>query len=487
MKWNRHRYRYYEGVSTMNTNLYIHDSDRKALQALKAIPGFTPFLKAFMKVWDEKLFRIQSMATMMRLGPDQLPQYYEMLLPICQKLGIAVPELYLQLDVVPNAYTIGDTKPFVVMTSGLLKSLPAELIPTVLAHECGHIACHHCLYTTMGRMILSDAANFLDALGLGGLTSYPLEVAFAYWMRCSEFSADRAAALYEGSADYIVKMCMCFSGYDKDIPGTANPTAFMAQAEEYLQMKENSLWNRALEFILYSKADHPLNAVRAYECNRWVSDAHFKKLQQYLEASRLLEQRVNAAALTAGDNLERNLPALISGIQEVPMPENSDYYVGKPVEQVRVAMMMLGFTHVTTEKITRKEKPVEERQVMNIRIGGQVGFSICHWFPADAEVVVEYYEKETEEEIAAAHPGQVRVRSSAGDLRGAGYVRVMNQLRENGFENFETVEQKMSKKKFFSFDGQVARISINGQSEFKSGEWFPKDALIRIVYNVYPN
>lgn len=77
-----------------------------------------------------------------------MPEIYNMLSPICEKLGIDIPEIYLELDVVPNAYTYGDTKPFIVITSGLLETMPMELLPTVIAHECGHIACHHTLYTT---------------------------------------------------------------------------------------------------------------------------------------------------------------------------------------------------------------------------------------------------------------------------------------------------------------------------------------------------
>ena len=85
------------------------------------------------------------MSTNLKLGPNQLPKYYNMLIPICDKLGIDVPDLYLKLDVYPNSYTSGDTHPFIVITSGLLETLPDELIPTVLAHECGHIACRHVL------------------------------------------------------------------------------------------------------------------------------------------------------------------------------------------------------------------------------------------------------------------------------------------------------------------------------------------------------
>ena len=100
-----------------------------------------------------------------------------------------------------------------------METLPEELIPSVLAHECGHIACRHCLYTTMGRFILSEAVSLL---GLDGLAILPIQMAFSYWMRCSELSADRAAALCDGNADKVVETCLRFAGFDKDILGEIN-------------------------------------------------------------------------------------------------------------------------------------------------------------------------------------------------------------------------------------------------------------------------
>lgn len=99
------------------------------------------------------------MSTNLRLDEKQIAKYYNMLPPICTKLGIDVPELFVELDVHPNTYTYGDTKPFIVITSGLFETLPDELIPTVLAHECGHIACHHTLYTTMGFTNIKTKRN----------------------------------------------------------------------------------------------------------------------------------------------------------------------------------------------------------------------------------------------------------------------------------------------------------------------------------------
>ena len=108
---------------------YTHDSDRSALKALQSIPGFSLLIKGFMNLWNEPQERILNMSTRIKLGDNQMKKYYDMLPPICEKLGIPVPDLYLELDVKPNAYTYGDSNPFIVLTSGLLKALPGRPDP----------------------------------------------------------------------------------------------------------------------------------------------------------------------------------------------------------------------------------------------------------------------------------------------------------------------------------------------------------------------
>ena len=260
-------------ITAVDFSKYVHESDAKAMEALKAIPGFTALCKGFMKIWSEKQYLIQNMSTNLKVSEEQLPKYYDMLQPICEKLGIERPELYIKLDVEPNAYTFGETNPFIVITSGLIESFPDELIRVVLAHECGHIACHHSLYTTMGNIILDGAA-----LGLGGLISLPLQVAFYYWMRCSELSADRAAAVYTGGSDKIVDMCMRFAGYTKDVNGKANKEAFFQQAIEYKKLTDESKWNKTLEFIALANSSHPFNSVRAYEIDKWCKTEEFQDM-----------------------------------------------------------------------------------------------------------------------------------------------------------------------------------------------------------------
>ena len=264
---------------SFDSERYIHDSDRAALKALKAIPGFSLLTRGFMNIWNEPQERILNMSTRIKLGNNQMKKYYDMLPPICDKLGIAMPDLYIELDVNPNAYTYGDTTPFIVFTSGLLETIPDELIPTVLAHECGHIACHHALYTTMGRTILSGASTALSYfLKFGSLLSVPLQVAFYYWMRCSEFSADRAAVLCDGTPRKMQEVCMRLAGWDKDIIADANIEAFLEQAVDYKDMVHGSAWNKTLEFMVLSGASHPLTAVRATECGEWAKSDLFDRI-----------------------------------------------------------------------------------------------------------------------------------------------------------------------------------------------------------------
>ena len=258
----------------IDSSYYVHESDKAALNALKAIPGFQQLMKALMKIWNERQFRILNMSGRIRISENQLPQYYNMLPPICEKLGIDVPDLYLELNVNPNAYTYGDTTPFIVITSGLLDTMPEELIPTVLAHECGHIACHHVLYSTMGRILLNSTSSIMRS----GLLTMPLMIAFYYWMRCSELSADRAAVIYDGSADKMSEVCMRFAGLDKNVQGVISKDEFLKQAEEYREIVKNSTWDKTLEFLTLSTKSHPLTAVRALESIEWAQSDQFKKI-----------------------------------------------------------------------------------------------------------------------------------------------------------------------------------------------------------------
>ncbi len=105
-----------------------------------------------------------NMASRIRLSERQLPEIYMHLPPICEKLGIPEPELYLEMHPEPNAWTYGDTRVYITLTSGLIEYMTDEELDAVIAHECGHILCHHVLYGTMAN-ILTNTADYHTGMG----------------------------------------------------------------------------------------------------------------------------------------------------------------------------------------------------------------------------------------------------------------------------------------------------------------------------------
>ena len=133
---------------------FIHPEDAAALRQLESIPGFPTLVKKLMSMGLEQLQYGVNMASAIRLSPSQLPKLYNRLPPICKKLGIEQPEFYLSMDPNPNAWTFGDTKIFITITSGLVDMMTEEELDAVIAHECGHILCHHVLYHSIAHYVM---------------------------------------------------------------------------------------------------------------------------------------------------------------------------------------------------------------------------------------------------------------------------------------------------------------------------------------------
>lgn len=443
----------------VNPKIYTHESDEAALKALQAIPVFSQLLKAFMKVWSEKQFALQNMSSNLRLGENQLPKYYNMLPPICEKLGIPVPELYLEHNVNPNAYTSGDTNPFIVITSGLIETLPDELIPTVLAHECGHIACHHVLYQTMGRMLLNGTLMGLNLIGIPEAAIIPLKLAFFHWMRCAEFSADRAAAICDGSAENMVRVCMAFAGFDKDICGEANVEAFLEQAVEYKKMVSDDKLNRALEFMMFMQETHPLVAVRAYECNEWCKKEDFESIIKLANCKDI----VNDTSVL------------------LPMLKDGKNLYGENIDDVRDYFVEMGFNNVEIFRLTEVEKKLKKGEVVDITTENTV-LTKGMWLSANSRIIISYYEPKTEEEISAEHSDEIKMPNSSKHYQGMHYKEVLAIFQSLGFTEILCDEKQDLKKGWLVKPGSVQHIYINGEKGFEKGDWIRKDIAIHIVY-----
>ena len=141
---------------SFSPNLYKHELDQKAFDALSIFPKFVKLRESYIANVDEKAAKINFLSSAIRLSENQFPEIYNLLPPICEKLGIVVPELYYIKSKKMNAATGGSTSPYIFITSELVEKIPTDLIATVLAHECGHIACQHYLYHSMASQLMAS-------------------------------------------------------------------------------------------------------------------------------------------------------------------------------------------------------------------------------------------------------------------------------------------------------------------------------------------
>ena len=251
---------------------FIHPMDRQALNALKKIPMLDTILKKYMKTVDENLLHGINMVSMVKLGRNQLPEIYKMLQEICSSLKISEPEFYLQMNPIPNAYTSGDTRPFIVINTGIIDLLRPEELKAVIAHECGHILCHHVLYHTLANHLLILGTGFFS--DLKDIVIAPLKWALLYWIRRSEFSADRVAAYVMNDSGIIVNTMLRLAGGKSEITHNVNIEEFLQQAIEYRKDIDESKFNKFLQAIAIKDQTHPFAAIRAIEVREWFEKMH---------------------------------------------------------------------------------------------------------------------------------------------------------------------------------------------------------------------
>jgi Zn-dependent protease with chaperone function len=259
---------------------FIHPEDQAAQEQLRTIPVFAGCVEVFLKIGVERVMHGVNMAQRIHLGPRQLPAIYQHVPQVCERLGLAVPDVYLEMNPTPNAYTLGETRPFIVVTSGLVESMDEDELHAVLAHECGHIACRHTLYRTMAMLLAWIGPQVFGPLAA---LSAPVQLALQYWMRRGELSADRAAAAVLKSPTPVVEAMIRLAGGPKAVTKDVDVDEYLAQADAYDKLQESN-WDKFLQSLAVMQQTHPFAAVRAREILGWAKTESFARLVQALDA-----------------------------------------------------------------------------------------------------------------------------------------------------------------------------------------------------------
>jgi Zn-dependent protease with chaperone function len=260
----------------LKADQFRHPLDREATNTLKQLPGMDLAVRSLLGSVAEQFFALNNLASSVRISEKQLPDLHQLLIDACRVLDLEPPEMYIQQNPVPNAYTFAmrGKQPFIVLHTSLIDMLTPEEIQAVIAHELGHLKCEHGVYLTLAN-ILVLAAGLLPSWGT--VVAQSLQGQMLEWVRCAEFSCDRAALLAVQDPKIVMSVLMKLAGGSPKLAPQLNLEAFIDQARDYHSISDNEL-GAMLKSMQTEQLTHPVPVLRAKEIDRWATTQAYQDL-----------------------------------------------------------------------------------------------------------------------------------------------------------------------------------------------------------------
>lgn len=260
----------------LKSDHFRHPLDLRATQTLRQLPGLDIAVRNLLGPVAEQVFYLDNIASSIQVSDRQLPDIHKLLVEACSILDLDVPELYLRQNPAPNAYTFAmrGKQPFIVLHTSIVDLLNPEELQAVIAHELGHLKCDHGVYLTLANLLLLASDQLLP---LGGLLTQGLQSQMMQWIRCAEFTCDRAAMLVAQDSRVVASVLMKLAGGSPKLAQQLNLDAFLAQARSYDASVDTEI-GKLLQEVQTTPLSHPLPVLRAREIDLWGSSHAYQKL-----------------------------------------------------------------------------------------------------------------------------------------------------------------------------------------------------------------
>jgi Zn-dependent protease with chaperone function len=263
-------------LTGLRADHFRHPLDLEATANLKQLPGIDLMVRTLLGPIAEQYFYLENIASSILVSEQQLPELHKLLLEACHILDLESPQLYVRQHPVPNAYTFAmrGKQPFIVVHTSLIELLTPEEIQAVIAHELGHLKCEHGVYLTLVNLLVLAAGQFPN---VGGAIAQSLQAQLLEWVRCAEFSCDRAALLATQNPRVVASVLMKLAGGSPTLSSQLNLDAFLAQARAYDDISNDQI-GEILKQAMTAQLTHPVPVLRAREIDRWASGQSYHAL-----------------------------------------------------------------------------------------------------------------------------------------------------------------------------------------------------------------
>ncbi len=266
----------------LSSEAYEHPFDRKALASLKKMPGVSLLLKKINEYGIDRLLRLQSLGSDIRITPNNFPQLHQALVETCQILDVAsLPELYLfQGTGHIETYAVGVEKPIIGINLDGMEWLGADELLYVLGHEVAHIKSQHMIYHQMA-IVMPTLKNLLSSttLGVGGLVAGGMELGLYNWRMMAKFTADRAGLLACQDISVATTALMKAGGLPQEYLTTTVVEDFLAQAREFASNNFDHM-DQVTKILSYGEYRLSWVVMRAGELLKWIDSGEYDALIQ---------------------------------------------------------------------------------------------------------------------------------------------------------------------------------------------------------------
>ena len=262
----------------LRADSFRHPLDLEATKALKQIPGLDMIVRNLLGTLAEQVFYVENIASSVLVGEKQLPHLHKLLVEASHVLDLEPPQLYVRQHPAPNAYTFAmrGKQPFIVVHTSLIDMLTLEEIQAVIAHELGHLKCDHSVYLTPINLLILAAST---AGSFGAVLAQAIQAQLLEWVRCAEFTCDRAALLATQNPKVVMSVLMKLAGGSPGLADQLNLDAFIAQARAYDDISKTEL-GEMVKAAQTAQLTHPVPVLRAREIDRWASSKEYQNLLQ---------------------------------------------------------------------------------------------------------------------------------------------------------------------------------------------------------------
>ncbi|MGD0005727.1 MAG: M48 family metallopeptidase [Anaerolineaceae bacterium] len=202
------------------------------------------------------------------VSPERTPNLARIEQACLDRLKPGQVEVFIVRSSQLNAYTFGFSSPQdIVLYSSLLEVMDEDELRFVLGHEMGHVALGHTWLNTL----LGGMAGVPVTLGAAVIVT----LAFRWWNRACEYSADRAGLLACGKPQKAI------SALIKLVAGSLQSQAELQRALQLIEHQDDSVLNQLGETL----STHPMIARRIEQIRKYAATAEYATLQAYVSTN----------------------------------------------------------------------------------------------------------------------------------------------------------------------------------------------------------